>query len=192
MTREAYISELRRHLSRLPDSEVKEIIAEYEDHFRAGKADGKTDERICESLGTPKAVAQEFQITNLVAKAEVSHGVVQKSEVLLRMLVAFLILAPLNFFLLIGPFVVLVVCLIVGWVMPLAVMAGGVALLALLFHGTGPLAFLTGASVFFMFTGSVGLAILGALIMFVVTKGVLTLLVRYVKWNLNFITARKA
>jgi uncharacterized membrane protein len=96
MTREAYIAELKRQIGKLPPADVKDIVADYEEHFYNGTRSGKTEAQIAEGLGQPKAVAKEILMNNLVTKAEASTTVMQKSEVLLRMMVAFLIFAPLK------------------------------------------------------------------------------------------------
>jgi len=195
MRKEVYISELSRHIRKLPAADIKDIIADYEEHFTNGRAAGKTDEQIVQSLGMPKAVGQEIMMNTLVTTAETSTTLVQRSEVVLRMLLLFLVLAPFNFLMLVCPFLVLACLLMAGWAIPFALVAAAIGIVAFIFQNfalIGVVGILTGLSMACMWIGTIGIAVLISLVMLVLTKGLLNLIIAYVKWNVNFITARKA
>jgi len=59
MTKQAFLSELKRELSQAQESLYEEILADINDHFAAGAAQGKTEEEICQSLGQPGAIAAQ-------------------------------------------------------------------------------------------------------------------------------------
>jgi len=59
MTKQAFLSELKRELSQVNESLYEEILADINDHFAAGAAQGKTEEEICQNLGQPEAIAAQ-------------------------------------------------------------------------------------------------------------------------------------
>ncbi len=44
----------------MPEPVVRDIVADYEEHFDVGKSKGKSEEEIAEELGSPRIVADEF------------------------------------------------------------------------------------------------------------------------------------
>ncbi len=55
MTRQQYLHQLQNQLCfLLPDNEISDILCDMEECFEAGIADGKTEEDICLSLGSPR------------------------------------------------------------------------------------------------------------------------------------------
>ena len=54
----------------LPKDELDDIISDYSEHFSIGKANGRTDEELWRSLGSPEDVAREIRVMHLVKKAE--------------------------------------------------------------------------------------------------------------------------
>ncbi|MBD5147098.1 MAG: DUF1700 domain-containing protein [Ruminococcus sp.] len=58
MTKKQYLAKLRKYLRfRLSNSEIDDILADMEECFEAGAAEGKSEEDICISLGEPKSAA---------------------------------------------------------------------------------------------------------------------------------------
>jgi uncharacterized membrane protein len=43
MTREQFLSQLRLSLGNMPDADKQDIVYDYEEHFRIGLADGKSE-----------------------------------------------------------------------------------------------------------------------------------------------------
>lgn len=64
MNKTEFLQELYNHLLPLPAAERSEIIADFEDHFRAGLERGKTEEQICAELGNPYTCALQFLRTS--------------------------------------------------------------------------------------------------------------------------------
>lgn len=60
MTKIEYLNELYARLSVLPEQERREIMRDYEEHFAAGRENGKTDEQICAQLGSPEMNARQY------------------------------------------------------------------------------------------------------------------------------------
>ena len=57
MNKEQYLMKLKKML---PEYESQEIINDFEEHFKVGFEDGKTEEEIIDSLGNPMDIAKEY------------------------------------------------------------------------------------------------------------------------------------
>lgn len=60
MTKYEYMSKLSNALSPLPLQEKNDILNDFEEHFTAAMANGKTEEEISEALGNPENSAQQY------------------------------------------------------------------------------------------------------------------------------------
>ncbi len=194
MTQQQYLNELRTHLKTLPASEIEDILTDYREHFSIGLSNGKSESEISEALGTPRSVAQSHVVNSLIEVAKTSPSTIHRTGTLLRVLFIFLVLAPFNFLVLVGPFVVAASLIISGWAVPLAIGGASVGLIGALLFSSGQLALglLTGAAVFFALLGLLGVAGIFCLFMLIITRGFINLVSSYVRWNINFINARTA
>lgn len=194
MNKHDYIKELTQQLKKLPAQEIEEILADYREHFEIGQRAGKTEEDIARSLGHPRTVAQGYLVSSLVNEAKVSPSVMACSKILFKIMLLILVLAPFNFLVIVGPFLILFALTLAGWAVPIAIGGVSVAVMgALLTTGPGfTVGTLQGLSILFMFLGTLGFASLGALVMIVISKSLTQLVVSYLRWNINFITARRA
>lgn len=104
MSKKEFIKELRKNLKHLQKEELDEIIADYEEHFEAGKADGRTEKEIAKSLGTPKKIAKHIVAKHLVKKAE--HTTSPRN--VLNALLASLGLGFFNLVFVLGPFLAII------------------------------------------------------------------------------------
>lgn len=55
-----FLNELYSYLKALPQSERNEILNDFREHFREGELAGKTEEQICEELGSPLECAKQY------------------------------------------------------------------------------------------------------------------------------------
>ena len=60
MTKREYLDSLSGELGTMSYNDVKEIIAEIEEHFEGGALAGKTEEEIAKGLGNPKELAAAY------------------------------------------------------------------------------------------------------------------------------------
>ena len=60
MNKVDFLNELYYYLGPLPRKEKEEIIADFREHFREGALAGKTEEQICNELGTPFECAKQY------------------------------------------------------------------------------------------------------------------------------------
>ncbi len=61
MTRVDFITRLKRGLVGLSTTAAAEIVADYEAHFDAGAAEGRTEAEVAEALGDPDRLARELR-----------------------------------------------------------------------------------------------------------------------------------
>ena len=60
MNKEAYMSSLKTALTGFEEDLVQEIVADYEERFRVGAAQGKTEEQIVAELGSVEGLVEEL------------------------------------------------------------------------------------------------------------------------------------
>lgn len=60
MTKDEFLTRMERALTVLAPHERIDILSDYVEHFRMGEENGKTDEEIAESLGSPEELAKTF------------------------------------------------------------------------------------------------------------------------------------
>jgi uncharacterized membrane protein len=185
MNKQEFLETLKQNLSRLPAGEIEEILADYREHFAAGLQAGKSESEIAAALGNPRSVAQSYQVSSLINEVQSTSSTVRSSELLIRILLRFCVLAPFNFLVLFGPFVVIVALVAAGWAVSLSV--GGASIFGLLSSFGLGLDLMTATMMFFALLGLLGLAVMTSMIMLLVTRGVILLISSYVRWNINFI-----
>ena len=65
MTKNQYITELRKELKLNHVNEIEDIIAEYEEHFNFKMEEGMSEEEIARKLSTPKEIAKDYSNVNI-------------------------------------------------------------------------------------------------------------------------------
>lgn len=60
MKKYEFMYRMDKALGALSESEKSDIINDYEEHFRIGAENGKTDDEICASLGNPEELAKSY------------------------------------------------------------------------------------------------------------------------------------
>lgn len=187
-TEQDYIDALKARLGkRLPPEEVEDILSDYREHFRMGKADGRSEGDLCRSLGDADDVAREITATRLVDKAGESRSARNLSHAIL----ATLGLGLFNLVFVLVPFIVLVVILA-------AIFLAGAAMTVF-----GPVAFvlaliqIAGIPFFAIWTNplagiffSVGITALGLLVIignYYLAHFFYHLGIRYLRWNIRVI-----
>ena len=61
MNKKEFMQKLKDNLIGLNQTDKREVLLDYEEHFMDGKNQGRTEEEICESLGDPREIAQEIK-----------------------------------------------------------------------------------------------------------------------------------
>jgi len=62
MTRNDFIRRLRSGLKGMPAEDIAEIVADYEAHFDAAAAEGRPEAEVAEALGNPGRLARELRL----------------------------------------------------------------------------------------------------------------------------------
>jgi uncharacterized membrane protein len=189
MTENEFLHTLEQALSGLEPSARAEVLADYREHFASAREAGRSDDETSRKLGDPRTLARGYAATEKLAQAERASSIAGRSWHLLGVAKALIILAPLNFLMAIGPFLILAAALLVGWIA-----AGGLFMLSckLLAHWLGlqPIANLeatTNWSVFFLTVSGLSFGLLSMLGMGLLVAASLRGLLRSFKWNLRFV-----
>lgn len=192
MNRERFLAQLRRALGRTAEEEKREILAEYEDHFRAGLEEGRGEEEIARALGNPATIGRLYRIESLADETRRGWGAADT----VRAVFASVSLGFFNILFVLGPFAGLVAVLAGLWAAAVAIGLSGVATVVAGIAGPFLPAFagISALNIAFAVLAGIGLAAVGLLAvigMIYVTRGFFVLASRYVRFNARVITGRK-
>jgi uncharacterized membrane protein len=191
MNKKEFINKLSSYLGGIPAEDKKDVIGDFEEHFKEGIADGRKEEDIAEALGDPRVLANQFKASILVYQAEKTTSPLN----ITRAVFATLGLGFFNLIFVLGPFVVTVCVLIALFACAVALAAAGITV----FFGTifGPLfpqyvsTLINPAAAIF---GSAGVTCLGILFFIgdmYLGKLFYKLFLKYIKFNIRIITGRE-
>jgi uncharacterized membrane protein len=170
-------------------ADKKEILSDYEEHFRGGLEDGKTEEEISASLGQPRAIAKSYRADYLVQQAHSDHS----AGNILRAILAVMSLSLFNLIVVLGPFMGLVGAFIGLWAAGIATTVAGAAMaLAILVQPFLPFVVTgLGASarigVLFLGVGLSSLGLLACIGLCYMTVWFYKGMVKYLQFNLKII-----
>ncbi len=125
MNKDTFLSELKRSLGRMPESEKKDVLYDYEEHFRMGAADGKSEEQVASSLGNPRLIGKSYAIDSLLEDRKDGREATAAS--VLRAVFASISLTFFNLIFILGPFVGLVGVMIGLWATAISLPIAGVS-----------------------------------------------------------------
>jgi len=191
MNKKEFINKLSSYLGGIPGEDRQDVINDFEEHFKEGLAEGRTEENIAKSLGDPKSLANQFKASILVNQAERTTSPAN----ITRAVFATLGLGFFNLIFILGPFVAAVSIFIALFACAIALTASGITVFfAAIF---GPLfpqyvsVLLNPAVAIF---GSIGVTCLGILFFvgdIYLAKLLYRLFIRYIKFNLRIITGKE-
>jgi len=194
MNQERFLSELKRSLGAMEESEKRDILSDYEEHFRMGLAEGKNEEQIAGSLGNPRILGKSYAIDSLLEEPKEGGGITAAS--VLRAVFASISLTFFNVIVVLGPFLALVGVMVALWAAAVSLLLSGLAIVLAPVAAQVVPNFFSLASmnpVFLVFAG-IGTAALGVLAVIGMWKlSLLFVLViaAYVKFNLRIVTRRR-
>lgn len=194
MSKEQYLQELKRALGRMTDGERREILSDYEEHFRMGVAEGKNEDEIARSLGNPRVIGKSYAIDALLEDPKEGGRVTATS--VLRAVFASISLTFFNVIFMLGPFLALVGVMAGLWAAAVSLPFAGVAvvlapLAAVIVPSFVSLAGMSAAFLIFAGIGVVGLGLLAVMGMWKLTLLFVRLVAAYVKFNARIVTRRK-
>lgn len=179
MTKKQFLTKLNTSLKGLSSDEREDILQDFEEHFTIGLEEGKTEEQISASLGSPQQIAKELVATHRVKKVNETST----SGNIFRAVWAVIGLGFFNLVIVLGPFIALTGLIIAGWMVGISFVTA--PLLVLINVALHPQIF----ELFDLFV-SIALAGLGLFIaigMFFATRAVKNGFVRYLKYNLGVV-----
>jgi uncharacterized membrane protein len=186
-TEQEYLRILKERLAGYVSSEdLDEILEEYAEHFSIGRSKGRNEEELYKALGSPEEVAKEIRATYLVKKAEQTRS----PHNIWRAATATSGLDPFNFFVVLIPFIILILLLAITIVAGAGmVIAGPVLLLLVILQALGVTIPLHGwSSPLSGVALSFGISILGIIVIMVAVYLIHFFshhVVRYLKWNVR-------
>jgi uncharacterized membrane protein len=195
MNRDQFLAQLRKALGRTAEVDKREILADYEEHFKVGIAEGRSEDEIARALGNPSAIGNAFRIESLADNTRAGW----KLADVFRAAFASISLGFFNIIVVLGPFLGLVGVLIGMWAVVAALGISGIGGVAGAIAGPflqGLLGFTVtaGNALFLFFAGvcTAALGVLAAIGMAWVTRKFFELTARYVTFNARIISGRKA
>lgn len=187
MNKNDYLKSLDRLLNSLPQEDKNEILYDYEEHFRIGMENGKTEEEIAQSLGDVKAIARQFKADFSIERANTNAS----ASNIFKAVLATVGLGFFNLVFVFGPFMGLVGALIGLFGGALGLVVGGIAaFIAVIISPAFPgIINIDGSLEFWAFI-SIGVTCLGVLFFIAdcyIAKYFYKGTIRYLKWNLEII-----
>ncbi|HAJ95662.1 MAG TPA: hypothetical protein DCP02_05440, partial [Actinobacteria bacterium] len=122
MNKKEFIDSLLKYLRGIPGDEEQDIISDFEEYFEMGKKDGRTEENIAESLGNPKALANQLRAGIMVARVEKETTAIN----ITRAVLASLGLGFFNLIFILGPFLGIAGVLAGLFAAAIGITAGGI------------------------------------------------------------------
>lgn len=189
MNKTQFIEQLKKELSGLPQSEIDDIIRDHEEMIRDAVAAGRSEESFVATFGKPSELARNLRAEIKIEKAQDENKLPAKMKAMFGALGAVLVLAPFNLIFVLGPMMALFGLLIGGWATAVAitVVCFTVALAFFFFTVVMPTGALGWIGVGFGFLGVMFLGLAGLGFMYMISMMVAQLILRYLKWNVNFV-----
>lgn len=187
MTKHEFLKTLKTELDANQVRNVSEILQDYEEHFNHGQMKGKSESEISSALGSPIVIARAYKTETMIAEIKNDDNQFRWG-LALNVILRLLVLAPFNFIVLFIPGLLVFSLIVAGWSVAMAFGSAGLAVLWYI-----P-SMLSVSSTFWMglagvsgTIGLLGLAMIGFMIMFFITKHVVLALISYLQWNLKFV-----
>lgn len=191
MNKSEFLEKLSKKLNDVPECDKKDILFDYDEHFTIGLEQGRNEEEIAESLGSPDVLAKQLKINYMINKAENTSSIGN----IFRAVFATLGLGFFNLVFILGPFLG-----IIGVFIGLFASAGSIVISGIaLFFGVFAQPFLPNyinipfnplVSIF-LSIGVLSLGILATIGCCYLAKGFYKVTIKYLKMNLNIISNNK-
>jgi len=179
MNREQFMSRLDKSLGGLKYDVRHEILRDFEEHFEIGAEQGKSEEEIAQSLGSPHQIAKELTAVHYLERAEATTS----AGNIMRAAWAAIGLGFFNLVIVLGPFIAVAAIVFAGWTIGISFVATPV--LAII----GMFIYADDYAVFQLFA-SLALSGLGLLILYgmlYVSRWVLKGFVKYLRYNIRLV-----
>lgn len=184
---EEFIRVLSQGLQGMTQSEINDILYDYEEHFEVGLSRGKTQKEIINELGNPNNIAKSYKASSKVKEADSNPS----TKNLFKALLTAIGLGFFNLIFVLGPFLLLGGLLLGLYGISIGFIIGGVSS----FFGTVAMPFFPNSinisvSPVISLSIGVGLTALGLLALiasFYLTKLFYNGIIKYLGWNIDII-----
>ncbi|WP_276210794.1 DUF1700 domain-containing protein [Weizmannia sp. FSL K6-0777] len=179
MNKKQFLSKLESSLKSLPAHERQDILQDFEEHFAIGLQEGKTEEQMSASLGSPHQIAKDmvaaYHLERVETKATFGN--------ILRAVWATIGLGFFNLAIVLGPFIALAGIIFSGWITGIVFLASPFLFLIniLLYPETFTLFYL------FVSIATCGIGFFVVIGMYFATRTLMQGFIRYLRWNVNLI-----
>jgi uncharacterized membrane protein len=192
--KERFLDELKHALGRMSDADQREILYDYEEHFRMGCEEGKSEEEISRSLGNPRVIGKSYSIDALLEMPKEGGGVTAAS--VLRAVFASASLTFFNIIFVLGPFLGLVAVMIGLWAAAASLPLSGIGLFfspvaALVVPAYFTIGGMNPAMLLFAGIGLAAVGLLAVIGMWKLSLLFVRMIAAYVKFNLRIVTRRR-
>lgn len=179
MNKERFLSSMDKSLKGLSREERRDIIHDFEEHFVFGLEEGKGEQEIAASLGSPEKIAKELLASYHLGKVEATAT----TGNVIRAVWAVIGLGFFNLVIVLGPFIALAAVVFAGWV-------SGIAFIA------SPLLVLVNTVIYpdtfeffdlFFSMALIGIGLFIAIGMFFATRGLSKGFIRYLQFNVKIV-----
>ena len=191
MNKKEFLDSMSKYLRSVPREDEQDIINDFEEHFEIGKKEGRSEEEMAESLGDPRALANQFRANIMVAQAEKETTAVN----ITRAVFASLGLGFFNLIFVLGPFLAIFGLILGLFGAAVGITAGGITgLLGTIFSPLFPEVFNILINPAVGIFGSIGLICFGVLFfigdMYLI-RAFFRVFIRYIKFNVRLIAGRE-
>jgi|GEM_PF-516377 len=188
MNKHRFFQILEKGLSRLPESERTDILADYEEHFREAERCNRSEEDILRTLGNPVPLAKSHVIEYMIGRTGHTPTPGQRVNAFFAVLIAFCGLSLINFLVMIPLFFMAIGVLFLGWVLGaipgivgLSSLLGTLHLFPLMIDGVMISGVLPHLTAFFGGLGAIGLGALLCMLMWWITKAFFRFVINYIR-----------
>lgn len=179
MNKNTFMDELKYYVKSLPVEEKEEIIQDFNEYFEIGIAEGKSEEKLVRSLGSPQKLGKDLTATYYVEKAKTDQSVGNLS----RAIWAVVGVSFFNILIVLGPFLLIATLILSFWIADISLISQvSWQFIHLVVH---PESF-SWFELFFSVTVS-GIGILLILVVYPVTKFVIQLFIKYLAFNTRIV-----
>jgi uncharacterized membrane protein len=191
MTKEEFLKELEKELDFLTDLEKREVLQDQEEFIREAMSQGRSEQNVLDSLGSPRAFAEALRLEHKVKKIKEAPDTWSSVKESLTATGVLFGLMPLSLLILFGPGLVILSFMFSWFTLSLTVLFSASFCLLLsffvFFFGFGVMEFL---SVFFLSLGVLLGSLASLALLFSLVRFIVSLFVRFLNWNINLFKGR--
>jgi len=197
MNKKEFLQILEESLKDFKLDERKEILYDYEEHFRIGEQNGKSEAELITELGDPNNIAMQYKTSNQQENNEVLKDKPEETRPMIIPIIAGCSLLFFNLIFILGPYVGIVGAIIGLFAGAFGIIIGGLGLiLGVIMEPLIPQFVnipldISRFAMMFFGIGTLALGLLFLIGMCYVGKHFYKGTVKYINWNIKIIRGRR-